>query len=290
MTQALTAPARTVGDHLRTWRQRRRLSQLHFALDAEISQKHLSFIESGRSAPSREMVLRLAEHLQMPLRDRNAILLAAGYAPVFPERALDDPALGVARAAVDLILTGHMPYPALVVDRHWTMAAANAAVAPLLAGVADATLLRPPVNVLRLSLSPGGLAPDIVNLAEWRTHLLDRLRRQIEVTADPALVALRQELMDFALPAPQRAGPAAKDYAGILIPLQLRTPAGVLSFFSTTTVFGTPSDVTLSELALEAFYPADAATAAALHAAADRTADGHAALEPDTVTGLTTRI
>ncbi len=268
MTHAITAPTRTVGDHLRTWRQRRRLSQLHFALDAEISQKHLSFIESGRSAPSRDMVLRLAERLDMPLRDRNVALLAAGYAPVFPERPLSDPALRPARAAINLVLTGHAPYPALAVDRHWTMVAANAAVAPLLAGVADAALLAPPVNVLRLSLSPGGLAPDIVNFAEWRTHLLDRLRRQIEVTADAALVALRQELVAFAAPASHRTEPGGREYAGILIPLQLRTPAGVLSFFSTTTVFGTPSDITLSELALEAFYPADAATAAALRAPA----------------------
>jgi transcriptional regulator with XRE-family HTH domain len=263
----MLATARTAGDHIRNWRNRRRLSQLDFALDVEISQKHLSFIESGRSSPSREMVLRLAEHLQVPLRERNVMLLAAGYAPVFPERSLDDPALRAAHAAIDLVLKGHEPYPALAVDRHWTLVAANAVVPVLLAMVSDKTLLQPPVNVLRLSLAPQGLAPLIVNLAEWRAHLLDRLRHQIEVTADAGLEMLLKELEAYptseTAPSDVR---SAIDYAGVVIPLQLRTPAGVLSFFSTTTVFGTPVDITLSELAIEAFFPADGATADALRA------------------------
>lgn len=259
---------RPVGEHLREWRQRRRLSQLDLALEAEISTKHLSFLETGRATPSREMVLRLAERLDVPLRERNLLLLSAGYAPVFSERPLEDPALGAARKAVDLVLAGHEPYPALAIDRHWRLITANKAVAPLLAGV-DGALLKPPVNVLRLSLHPDGLAPRIVNLHEWRAHLLDRLRHQIDVTADAALVDLLAEVRGF--PAPQaRAGvkpDKGADYAGIAVPFRLATPGGVLAFFSTTTVFGTPVDVTLSELALESFFPADAETAERLGAA-----------------------
>jgi len=253
--------ARPFGDHLRAWRQRRRISQLGLALDAGISQKHLSFVESGRSAPSRDLVLNLAERLQVPLRERNVLLLSAGYAPLFPERSLDDPALRRAREAVDLVLRGHEPYPALAVDRRWTLVAANAAVAPLLAGVADRRLLDPPANVLRLSLHPQGLAPQILNLAEWRAHVFDRVRRQIEVTGDAGLIRLLREFEGYPAPA---AAAEAQDFAGVLVPLRLATPAGALSFFSTTTVFGTPVDVTLSELAVEAFFPADDATAQAL--------------------------
>jgi transcriptional regulator with XRE-family HTH domain len=252
----------TVGDHLRAWRQRRRMSQLDLALEAEISTRHLSFLETGRSSPSREMVLRLAERLELPLRERNLLLAAAGYAPVFSERPLGDPALATARRAVDLILKGHEPYPALAVDRRWTLVAANAAVPPLLDGC-DPALLHPPVNVLRLSLHPAGLAPRIVNWAQWRRHLLSRLRRQVELTADPALVALFDELEAF--PAPAGTSPHAfREDHHLFVPLRLASAAETLSFFSTTTVFGTPTEVTLSELALEAFFPADEATAAAL--------------------------
>jgi transcriptional regulator with XRE-family HTH domain len=270
MNQFRTITARTIGDHIRAWRQHRRLSQLDFALDVEISQKHLSFIESGRSQPSREMVLRLADHLDVPLRERNLMMLAAGYAPIFPERSLDDPALKPARQAIDLVLKGHEPFPALAVDRHWTLIAANAAVPAFLGMASDAGLLAPPINVLRLSLSPGGLAPHIVNFGEWRAHLLDRLRHQIEVTADPALITLLQDLV--ALPGPSSADEKqpVRDYAGVVVPMKLRTPAGILSFFSTTTIFGTPVDITLAELALEAFYPADEATAEALRQMAAR--------------------
>lgn len=255
---------RPIGEHLRAWRQRRRRSQLDLALDAEISQKHLSFIESGRSAPSRDMVVRLAEHLDVPLRERNVLLLAAGFAPSFPERPLDDPAMKPAREAVELILKGHEPYPALAVDRHWRLVAANGALAPLLAGLADPALLAPPVNVLRLSLHPDGLAPRIVNLAQWRAHLLERLRHQVDVTADPVLARLLTELRTY--PAPPPSGPD-RDFAGLAVPLRLATRGGILSFVSTTTVFGTPLDVTLAELAVEAFFPADETTARALREA-----------------------
>lgn len=250
------------GDLLRDWRKRRRLSQLELAMEADVSQRHLSFVESGRAQPSREMVLHLAESLDIPLRERNLLLVSAGYAPVFAERALDDPALAAARGVVQQVLTGHEPHPALAVDRHWTLIAHNRAVAPFLAG-ADGSLLAPPVNVLRLSLHPGGLAPRIVNLAEWRAHILARLRRQVEVSADAALIRLLDELRAYPAPASARPVPPA-ELESVAVPLRIASPAGVLSFISTTTVFGTPVDITLSELAIEAFFPADAGTAAAM--------------------------
>ncbi|OWV77312.1 XRE family transcriptional regulator [Rhizobium sp. R339] len=258
----MTPTARSLGDHLREWRQRRRMSQLDLALEAEISQRHLSFIESGRSTPSREMLLHLAERLGVPLRERNPLLLAAGFAPVFAERRLDDPALEPARRAIDMVLKGHEPFPAIAIDRHWTLVAANAAIAPLLQAVADRSLLEPPVNVLRLSLHPQGLARDIVNFAEWRAHLLDRLRQQISVSGDPVLEKLLSELLSY--PAREAAGERHADLAGIAVPLKLSTKAGLLSFISTTTVFGTPVDITLSELAIETLFPADEETAAIL--------------------------
>jgi transcriptional regulator with XRE-family HTH domain len=258
---------RPIGDHLRAWRQRRRLSQLDLALEAEVSTKHLSFLETGRSQPSRDMVLHLAERLEVPLRERNVLLVSAGYAPVFPQRPLADPALQPARKAVDLVLKGHEPYPAIAVDRHWTLIAHNAAVPRLLAS-ADPALLQPPVNVLRLSLHPKGLAPRIENLAEWRAHLLARLRQQIDVTADGELTRLLDELAAY--PAPHGAkSPRTnvnQDYAGVVVPMRFITEAGTLSLFSTTTIFGTPVDVTLSELAIESFFPADSATAEMLRA------------------------
>jgi transcriptional regulator with XRE-family HTH domain len=258
----MTSPARPIGHLLREWRQRRRLSQLDLAGEANISSRHLSFVETGRSIPSREMVLHLAERLNLPLRERNVLLLAAGYAPVFPERPLGSPVLGATRRAVELILTGHEPYPALAVNRHWTLVSANRAVAPLLAGVTPA-LLEPPVNVLRLSLHPQGLAPRIANLAQWREHLLFRLRSQVDLTADPVLTELLGELQDYpgvGLYVPTLP-PLSPEDPGVVVPLQLVTDAGVLALFSTTTVFGTPLDVTLSELALESFFPADHETA-----------------------------
>ncbi len=259
MTQTIT-----FGDHLRTWRQRRRLSQMELALDADISTRHLSFIETGRSVPSREMVLRLAEQLAVPLRERNVLLVAAGYAPVFQERALDDPALAAARQAVEQVLAGHEPFPALAIDRHWNLISANRIAMHLLAGV-DPALLEAPINVLRLSLHPLGIAPRIVNLPEWRDHIFARLRQQIAATADAGLVALLAELQAYRAPDGMvfRPGHAVPEVAAV-IPLQLASEAGVLSFVGTTMMFGTPVDITLSELAIEAFFPADAVTAEAL--------------------------
>jgi transcriptional regulator with XRE-family HTH domain len=248
------------GPLLREWRQRRRISQLDLALQGNISSRHLSFLETGRSRPSREMVLHLAEQLAVPLRERNILLTAAGFASTFRERKLDDPALNAARQAVELVIQGHAPYPALAVDRHWTMVTANEAVGSLLVGV-DPALLQPPVNVMRVALHPSGLAPRTVNLVEWRTHLLDRLRRQVEATADPVLLALLEELRGYPVPSGPRITRPARDYAGVVLPFELVTEAGVMAFFSTITIFGTPIDVTLSELALECFYPADDATA-----------------------------
>ena len=245
-----------IGDHLREWRQRRHLSQLDLAGDAEISARHLSFVETGRAAPSREMVLKLAERLDVPLRERNVLLVAAGYAPAFPQRTLDDPALKAARQAIDLVLKAHEPNPALAVDRHWNLVSANRMVAPLLEGVPE-RLLGQPFNVLRLSFHPEGLAPRTVNLAEWCAHLLERLHRQCEATADPELLKLYEDLKAFPIPA--RRAPLPTD--NVAIPFKMRHEGDVLSFFSTTMVFGTPVDITLSELALETFFPADDFTA-----------------------------
>jgi len=256
----MTATLSPIGEHVRGWRQRRRLSQLALALDAEISSRHLSFLETGRARPSRDMVLRLADRLGVPLRERNVWLLAAGFAPAFAERSLDDPALDAVRRAVDAILTAHEPFPALAVDRHWTLVRANASVAPLMAG-ADPLLLQPPVNVLRLSLDPRGLAPRIANLAEWRAHLLARLRRQVSASAEAPLAALLAELEALPMPPDADDGAHSPDPDVIATPLRLRHQDRVLSFLSTTTVFGTPSEITVSELALEAFLPADAGTA-----------------------------
>ncbi|MCP4621367.1 MAG: helix-turn-helix transcriptional regulator [Bradyrhizobium sp.] len=245
-----------IGEHLREWRQRRHLSQLDLAGEAEISARHLSFVETGRSAPSREMVLKLAERLDVPLRERNVLLVAAGFAPAFPQRALDDPALRSAREAIDLVLKAHEPNPALAYDRHWNLVAANRMLAPLLEGVPP-KLLSPPLNILRLAFHPEGLAPRTVNLGEWSAHLLERLHRQCEATADPELIRLYHDLKSYPLPA--RAGPVSPD--NVAIPYKLRHNGEVLSFISTTMVFGTPVDVTLSELALETFFPADESTA-----------------------------
>lgn len=256
-----------VGELLRHWRQRRRLSQLDLACEAEISTRHLSFLETGRSRPSREMLLRLAEWLDVPLRERNAMLLAAGFAPVFNERPLADPSMEAARRTIQRILDGHEPYPALAVDRHWTLVMANAVVPRFLAGVEEVALLQPPVNVLRVSLHPKGIAPRIINLGEWRSHLLARLHRQIEVSGDAVLAELLDELRAYPLAGDgaAKSTPAADhDFAGIAVPLQLRTPDGTLSLISTTTIFGTPVDLTLAELALETFFPADEASAEAL--------------------------
>ena len=247
-----------VGEHLRDWRRRRHLSQLDLAVEAEISARHLSFVETGRAAPSREMVLKLAERLEVPLRERNVLLVAAGYAPAFPQRSLDDPMLKSARQAIDLVLKAHEPNPALAYDRHWNLVTANRMVALLLKGIPD-RLLGQPLNILRLAFHPEALAPRTVNLAEWCGHLLERLHRQCEATADHELIKLYNDLKAYPIPA--RAGPLPPDN-NVAIPLKLRHDGEVLSFISTTMVFGTPVDVTLSELALETFFPADELTAA----------------------------
>jgi len=265
-----TAPARTVGELLRTWRERRRLSQLELSSRAEVSTRHLSFVETGRSRPTPEMILRLTEHLDVPLRERNQLLLAAGYAPAYPERALDAPELAGVREALRMVLAAHEPLPALVINRYWEMLDANAAVGALIEGCAD-HLREPPVNVLRLSLHPDGLAPRIVNLAQWRAHLIGQVRRRAEHTGDPRLAALAEELvgypggLDRSLPA-----------TNVVLPLRLRHSAGELSLLSVAAVVETAADITVQELSVESFYPADAATAELLRAAAERRAAGAA--------------
>jgi transcriptional regulator with XRE-family HTH domain len=280
--------ATQVGPLLRDWRERRRLSQLELAVEAGVSARHVSFVENGRARPSPEMVLHLAERLDVPLRERNQLLLSAGYAPVYGQRTLDDAGMEPVRDAIELVLAGHEPYPALVVDQHWTMVAANRGVSTITEGVAP-ELLEPPVNVLRVALHPDGLATRIVNLTEWRTHLLERLDRQIAATNDPVLVKLRDELTGF--PAPpsdgedhdreaRRAGIGATAAHGngndagnppattgaqlasdIVVCLRLRVGDAELAFFSTIATFGTAVDVTISELAIESFFPADPSTA-----------------------------
>ncbi|MES2787244.1 MAG: helix-turn-helix transcriptional regulator [Pseudomonadota bacterium] len=256
---------RPFGEHLKHWRQHRRLSQLDLAHEAEISTRHLSFVETGRSVPSREMVLRLAERLDVPLRERNALLVAAGYAPMYRERPLEDPALASARQAVELILRSHEPYPALAVDRHWNLLAANRVVPHLLEG-ADRSLIEGQINVLRLSLHPLGLAPRIINLVQWRNHIFERLRQQIHATGDATLAALLDELRALALPDGAQELQIEGEHLGVAMPFRFRSRTGdILNFISTTTVFGTPADITLQELAMETFFPADAQTAQALH-------------------------
>jgi transcriptional regulator with XRE-family HTH domain len=258
---AAVAERPRIGALLREWRQRRRMSQLDLALEAGVSARHVSFVETGRARPSAEMVNQLAEHLDVPLRDRNALLLAAGFAPAYAQRTLDDPEMGPVRDAIDRLLRAHEPYPALVADGHWGLVAANSALTILTAGAA-AHLLEPPVNVLRLSLHPEGLAPRIVNLGEWRAHILDGLGRRALASGDPALVALHDELAGY--PGGD-GGPAADlDAGAIAVPLRIRAGDRELSFISTATAFGTAIDITLSELRIESFFPADEVTARAL--------------------------
>ncbi len=258
LTKIMTTHA---GDLLREWRQRRRLSQLDLAIAANVSSRHLSFVETGRSKPTSEMILHLAGHLDVPLRDRNALLLAGGYAPAYPERGLAEPELTAVRNALKRVLAGHEPYPAVVVNRWWELVDANPGI-ELFTRHAPAKLLEPPVNVLRLSLHPDGMAPRIANLPEWRAHLLARLHRQAEATGDQRLAALHDELEAYpGGRGDQRQAPAAAD---VVVPLRYRTGKEELSFISITAMVGTPMDVTVEELAIESFYPADEPTAAAL--------------------------
>jgi transcriptional regulator with XRE-family HTH domain len=262
----ISMPETQVGTLLRDWRQRRRLSQLDLALEAGVSTRHLSFVETGRSRPSREMVLHLAEQLEVPLRERNQLLLAAGYAPGYAARALEDPDMAPVRDAIGRVLTGHEPYPAIAVDRHWNLVASNAALGPLLEG-ASPELLTPPANCMRLALHPDGIAPRIINLDEWRAHLIHRLERQIALSGDDQLEALRDEIETY--PGGDDVPDSAPDGTEIMVELRLATEdGGELAFFSTVTTFGTAFDVTLSELSIEAFFPADEHTADHLHALA----------------------
>jgi len=253
----------TFGHQIRSWRQRRHLSQQALADRANLSTRHLSFLETGRAAPSREMVLRLADRLDVPLRERNPLLEAAGYAPLYRRRSLDDPEMQSARRSLEFLLRSHLPNPALILDRFYDVVQANAAVGILLHGV-GAELLEPPINVIRVSLHPRGLAPRIDNLAQWRRHILDRLRQQLESTGDPHLASLLDEVSAYPAPAAEMGPRAEALHPGVLLPMQLRTEAGVLSFVSAVTVFGTPHDITLQELALESFLPADEFTASEL--------------------------
>ena len=267
MSTTVSAPPR-VGELLRGWRQRRRLSQLDLSLEAEVSTRHLSFVETGRSTPSRELVLHLAEHLDVPLRERNTLLLAAGYAPSYQQTPLDADDMAPVRDAVEKILEGHDPYPAVVVDRQWNLVAANDALLAVLTDGVDPALLAPPANVLRASLHPDGLAPRIVNFRQWADHLLERLDRQIAASGDPDLVALRDGLLELpGVAGPRQVTDAPDPAARLFVPLVLRTGDGPpLRFFSTVATFGTALDITVAELAIESFFPADEATASALAA------------------------
>jgi transcriptional regulator with XRE-family HTH domain len=258
-------PDRRAGALLRDWRERRHLSQLDLALDAGVSPRHLSFVETGRSRASPRLLLRLAERLDVPLRDRNALLLCAGYAPAFAERPLDAPELAAVREALRRILEAHEPFPAAVVDRRWNLVDQNRGLGLLVAGV-DPAMLAPPINVVRLSLHPGGVAPRIVNLGEWRAHLLERLRRQLEITGDAELRLLLREAAAYPGPEEEADAPGQE----VAVPLRLHTDHGELTFLSTVATFGTAVDITVAELAIESFFPADEATAAAVrrHAAA----------------------
>jgi transcriptional regulator with XRE-family HTH domain len=261
VTMTWPAPdSRPVGELLREWRERRRISQLDLAIEAEVSARHLSFVETGRSRPTPAMILRLTEHLGVPLRERNTLLLAGGYAPAYPQHGLDEPELASVREALRQVLAGHEPYPAVLVDRWWELLDGNAGLGLLVEGCAP-WLLEPPVNVLRLALHPEGMAPRIANLAEWRGHLLTQLQHRAAALGDQRLRDLREELLGYPGGMTEAASPA-----GVVLPLRYRRGGQELSLFSISAVVGTATDVTVAELAIEAFYPADTATAAALHA------------------------
>lgn len=262
----------SIGPLLREWRERRRLTQLELALDAEISTRHLSFVETGRSRPGREMLLRVLKQLEIPFREQNRLLLASGHAPAFPERSLEDPELLPVREALDQILAGHEPYPAVVVDRAWNFVAANSAMRGLIGEVTiDPALLEPPVNALRVSFHPHGLAPLIVNLGRWRTHFCQRLERQVAVTGDLELAALLEEVAGYPIPGDEpdpAPDPEAREMLG---PVRFRAPGGgELSFFGMFATFDTPFEVTTSELAMELLFPADQATSDALGPRSDK--------------------
>jgi transcriptional regulator with XRE-family HTH domain len=265
MATSVTSPG--VGPLLREWRQRRHRSQLELALEAGVSARHISFLETGRSNPSREMVIGLASELEVPLRERNELLIAAGYAPEYRQLAYEDPDLAPVRGAIEQVLSAHDPYPAVVVDRHWELVAANRGLGLLTEGVAP-HLLEAPANALRISMHPEGMAPRIVNLGEWRAHTLRRLERQMRLTGDPAIAGLIDELVSY--PGPDPADQPETGH-GVFVPLRVRGPKDEeLRFFGTIATFGTAVDVTVAELSIESFFPADDATAAATRAWAPR--------------------
>ncbi|MCA6090826.1 helix-turn-helix transcriptional regulator [Streptomyces sp. SCA3-4] len=267
MTTAVVERGTGVGALLREWRDRRRISQLELALRADSSARHISFVETGRSRPSEEMVLRLADHLDVPVRERNALLVAAGYAPRYPERTLEDPALEELRKGLERLLKGYEPFPALVVDGTYGVVAANSGITMLLDGVAE-PLLTPPLNAMRITMHPQGLAPRILNYPQWRGHLLHQMQRQLALHRSAALRALYDEVSAYPMPKPPAAAPPAgeEDVPPFALPMVIEHAGRTLSFISTIATFNTPMDVTVSELALETFLPADAETAAALHA------------------------
>ncbi|WP_031475878.1 helix-turn-helix domain-containing protein [Streptomyces bicolor] len=258
---ATPAPAdQGVGPLLRAWREQRRVSQLELALRADSSARHISFIETGRSRPSEEMVLRLAEHLDVPVRERNALLLAAGYAPRYPETPLDDPALDALRAGMEQLIQGYEPYPALVVDAMYNVHAANRGVLMLLADLPE-HLLEPPLNAMRLTLHPEGLAPRIRNLREWRGHLLAQMDRRIALHRSEPLRKLYEEVAAYPVPEePPGAEEPAEPVPYFALPMQIEHEGRVLSFISSISTFNTPMDVTVAELAIETLLPADPAT------------------------------
>ncbi|MGV9378646.1 helix-turn-helix domain-containing protein [Nonomuraea sp. NPDC003707] len=261
---AVAVKEETFGELLRSWRQRRRVSQLDLAIEADVSARHISFLETGRARPSREMVMKLAEELDVPLRQRNRLLMSAGFAPVYPEREVRAPEMEVVRQALDKILAGHEPYPAVVVDAAWNLVAANSAAAMFMDGV-PAELLKEPINVMRLSLHPDAMGGRLLNLAEVRAHLLYQLRRQAEGSGDARLAALYDELASYEYPGVDLNVAHVPGPADILVPLRIAAGDRVLSMFTTIATFGTPVDVTVSELAIETFWPNDEETAAAFH-------------------------
>ncbi|CAL9607046.1 helix-turn-helix domain-containing protein [Streptomyces sp. enrichment culture] len=263
---AATAPAadKGVGPLLRAWREQRRVSQLELALRADSSARHISFIETGRSRPSEEMVLRLAEHLDVPVRERNALLLAAGYAPRYPETPLDDPSMRSLREGMERLIQGYEPYPALVVDATYNVVAANRGILMLMDGMPE-ELLAPPLNAMRLTLHPRGMAPRIRNLREWRGHLLAQMERQIALHRSQPLRELYEEVAAYPVPEETPGAEPEEPVPYFALPLQVEHEGRVLSFISSISTFNTPMDVTVAELAIETLLPADPATVKYLH-------------------------
>lgn len=258
-TPAAFPAGQGVGPLLRAWRERRRVSQLELALRASSSARHISFVETGRSRPSEEMVLRLAEHLDVPVRECNALLLAAGYAPRYPETPLDDPALDAVREGVERLIQGYEPYPALVVDATYDVLAANRGVTMLLEGLPESLLALPP-NAMRLTLHPRGLAPRIRNFPEWRGHLLAQMERQLALHRSPALRELYDEVSAYPAPEVVRGAEPATPVPSFALPMRIEHEGRILSFVSSISTFNTPLDVTVAELAIETLLPADPAT------------------------------